>query len=69
MVTWDALITGFAHNRMFRVALQVFREMQVLGFELTEVAMVNALSACAHFGSLSQGKWIHNYISQKQAAA
>ncbi|KAG9439739.1 hypothetical protein H6P81_019904 [Aristolochia fimbriata] len=63
-VTWNAMITGYTHNRKFREALELFRNMQMLDVEPTEVTMVSALSACAHLGALSQGKWIHNYINQ-----
>ncbi|KAK3440275.1 hypothetical protein EUGRSUZ_B00560 [Eucalyptus grandis] len=61
-VSWNALITGYTHNRKFAEALDLFREMQADGVELTEVTMVGALSACAHLGALSLGKWIHEYI-------
>ncbi|XP_068655201.1 pentatricopeptide repeat-containing protein At3g62890-like [Aristolochia californica] len=62
-VTWNAMITGYTHNRKFREALELFQDMQILAVEPTEVTMVSALSACAHLGALSQGKWIQNYIN------
>ncbi|KAF8037365.1 hypothetical protein BT93_B0315 [Corymbia citriodora subsp. variegata] len=61
-VSWNALITGYTHNRKFAEALDLFREMQADGVEPTEVTMVGVLSACAHLGALSLGKWIHEYI-------
>ncbi|KAK9278086.1 hypothetical protein L1049_027644 [Liquidambar formosana] len=61
-VSWNALITGYTHNRMFREALDVFREMHAEGVEPGEVTMVGVLSACAHLGALNQGRWIHDYI-------
>ncbi|XP_056175088.1 pentatricopeptide repeat-containing protein At3g62890-like [Syzygium oleosum] len=61
-VSWNALITGHAHNRKFAEALDLFREMQADGVEPTEVTMVGVLSACAHLGALGLGKWVHEYI-------
>ncbi|CAL5444942.1 unnamed protein product [Camellia sinensis] len=61
-VSWNALITGYTHNRKFREAIDVYREMQAAGAEPGEVTMVGVLSACAHLGALNQGKWIHDYI-------
>ncbi|XP_072978216.1 pentatricopeptide repeat-containing protein At1g08070, chloroplastic-like [Typha angustifolia] len=61
-VSWNAMITGYVHNREFKEAHALFSRMLVSGFELGEVTMVSALSACAHLGALNQGVWIHNYI-------
>nr|XP_010936370.3 pentatricopeptide repeat-containing protein At1g08070, chloroplastic [Elaeis guineensis] len=61
-VSWNAMITGYVHNRRFREAHELFSEMLASGVELSEVTMVCALSACAHLGALNQGLWIHNYI-------
>ncbi|OVA00734.1 Pentatricopeptide repeat [Macleaya cordata] len=54
-VSWNALITGYTHNRKFREAISMFRMMQLANMEPTEVTMVGVLSACAHLGALSQG--------------
>ncbi|XP_039137202.1 LOW QUALITY PROTEIN: pentatricopeptide repeat-containing protein At1g08070, chloroplastic-like [Dioscorea cayenensis subsp. rotundata] len=64
-VTWNAMITGFVHSRRFKEAHELFNEMKRSGVEMGEVTMVNALSACAHLGALSQGVWIHNYIKHQ----
>ncbi|KAH0703515.1 pentatricopeptide repeat-containing protein At1g08070, chloroplastic-like [Solanum tuberosum] len=62
VVTWNSLITSYTHNRMFREAIDVFREMLASGVKPGEVTMVGVLSACSHLGTLSQGRWIHDYI-------
>ncbi|CAN4086287.1 unnamed protein product [Withania somnifera] len=49
VVTWNALITSYTHNRKFSEAIG-------------EVTMVGVLSACSHLGALGQGRWIHDYI-------
>ncbi|CAD5192032.1 unnamed protein product [Musa acuminata subsp. malaccensis] len=61
-VTWNAMITGYVHNRRFREAHELFSRMLGSGLDLGEVTVVTALSACSHLGALSQGIWIHNYI-------
>ncbi|WOK94431.1 hypothetical protein Cni_G03133 [Canna indica] len=61
-VTWNAMITGYVHNRRFREAHQLFSRMLRSGVELGEVTVVCALTACSHLGALSQGIWIHDYI-------
>ncbi|PSR89198.1 Pentatricopeptide repeat-containing protein [Actinidia chinensis var. chinensis] len=61
-VSWNALISGYAHNRKFREAIDAFRDMQAAGAKPGEVTMVGVLSACSHLGALNQGKWIHDYI-------
>lgn len=62
VVTWNSLITSYTHNRMFREAIDVFREMLASGVKPGEVTMVGVLSACSHLGTLNQGRWIHDYI-------
>ncbi|KAG0488023.1 hypothetical protein HPP92_006834 [Vanilla planifolia] len=61
-VTWNTMITGHLQQREFGVAISLFREMQMEDVKPTEVTMVSLLSACAHLGALSTGKWIHAYI-------
>ncbi|RRT56729.1 hypothetical protein B296_00031751 [Ensete ventricosum] len=64
-VSWNAMITGYVHNRRFREAHELFSRMLGSGLELSEVTVVTALSACSHLGALSQGIWIHKYIESQ----
>ena len=66
IVSWNALITGYNHNRMFREVMDVFREMQIAGAKPVEVTMVGVLMACAHLGALNQGRWIDEYMDQNR---
>ncbi|XP_038878567.1 pentatricopeptide repeat-containing protein At4g21065-like [Benincasa hispida] len=61
-VTWNALITGYTHNRKFMEAINAFRGMLAAGAEPSERTMVVVLSACSHLGALNQGKWVHEFI-------
>ncbi|KAK4584238.1 hypothetical protein RGQ29_022111 [Quercus rubra] len=45
-------------------ALKLFHEMQVASIKPDNVALVSSLSACAHLGSLDEGRWIHTYIDK-----
>ncbi|KAG6587565.1 Pentatricopeptide repeat-containing protein, partial [Cucurbita argyrosperma subsp. sororia] len=65
-VTWNALITGYTHNRKFREAINAFRGMLAAGAEPSERTVVVVLSACSHLGALNQGKWIHDFIYQNK---
>ncbi|KAL4187080.1 hypothetical protein AMTRI_Chr09g37330 [Amborella trichopoda] len=64
-VSYNAMITGYTHNREFLNALKLFSEMQISGFKPTETTVTSVLSACAHLGALNQGKWVHEYIKTR----
>ncbi|CAN6477349.1 unnamed protein product [Victoria cruziana] len=65
-VSWNAMITGYTHNRRFMEALDLFSRMCVRKIGVSEVTVVSALSACAHLGALNQGKWVHSFIKQNR---
>ncbi|CAH9120945.1 unnamed protein product [Cuscuta epithymum] len=61
-VSWNSLISGYAHMGKFREAIDVFRELLGSDVRPGEVTMSSVLSACAHLGALDQGMFIHDYI-------
>jgi pentatricopeptide repeat protein len=61
-VSWNAIIAGYAQSGHDTEALNLFSEMQLAGMKLNSFTLVSALQACAHSGSLQQGKWIHEYV-------
>eukprot|EP01018_Ginkgo_biloba_P025976 Gb_06693 [translate_table: standard] len=65
VVSWTAMITGYAQNGHANEALTLFNQMQLAGVKPNSVTMVSVLSACAHLGALEQGKWFHNYIIRR----
>lgn len=67
-VSWNALITGYVHNRRFIEAIDLFKDMLHAGAEPREVTMVEVLSACANVGNLDRGKWVHDYIRRNGLA-
>ncbi|KAK1270460.1 Pentatricopeptide repeat-containing protein [Acorus gramineus] len=64
VISWSTLITGYVQNGHFYSALELFREMQSKGFEPNEITMVSVVSALANSGTLDQGDWIYNYITE-----
>eukprot|EP01018_Ginkgo_biloba_P006645 Gb_37102 [translate_table: standard] len=62
LVTWSAMIAGYAQNRHADKALILFHEMQLANITPNSVTLVSVLPACAHLGALQQGKWIHDYL-------
>ncbi|CAN6558799.1 unnamed protein product [Malus baccata var. baccata] len=64
VISWTALIAGYAQTNRPHEAITVFQRMQVENVEPDEIAVLAALSACAHLGALHLGEWIHNYIDR-----
>ncbi|KAK7857568.1 pentatricopeptide repeat-containing protein [Quercus suber] len=65
VISWTALIAGYAQNNRPDDAINVFRRMQIdENVEPDEIAMLAVLSACADLGALELGEWIHNYVEK-----
>eukprot|EP01018_Ginkgo_biloba_P011802 Gb_29543 [translate_table: standard] len=62
VVTWSAMIAGYAQSGHAKEALTLFHQMQVAGVEPNSITMVSLLPALAYLAALQQGKWIHGYI-------
>jgi pentatricopeptide repeat protein len=62
VVSWNALISGYAQNGYASETLTLFHQMQLAGMMPDSVTMVSVLLACAHLGTLQQGKLIHDYV-------
>ncbi|KAH0972482.1 hypothetical protein GBA52_024638 [Prunus armeniaca] len=61
VVTWSAVIAGYAQRGHGYGALDVFRQMQACGSEPNAVTLVSLLSGCASAGALIHGKETHCY--------
>jgi pentatricopeptide repeat protein len=55
IITWTAMISGFAYNGQFREALLIYNDMCREGVTLDDTVFVAALAACAHGGLLQEG--------------
>jgi pentatricopeptide repeat protein len=66
VVSWTVLIMGYKNSGKYDHALIAFEQMQYAGVVLNCVTMVNALAACASFGALEMGVWIHDFIKRSE---
>ncbi|KAL5791788.1 hypothetical protein ACOSP7_000382 [Xanthoceras sorbifolium] len=66
VVSWTVLIMGYRSVKEYDGALIAFEQMQYAGVEPNRVTMVNALAACASFGAIEMGIWIHDFIRRKE---
>ncbi|PON59390.1 Tetratricopeptide-like helical domain containing protein [Trema orientale] len=65
VVSWDALISGYAQNGFPVNALEMLVEMQSCGFEPDLMSLMSALLACSQVGFLKLGKSIHGYVARR----
>ncbi|KDP41203.1 hypothetical protein JCGZ_15610 [Jatropha curcas] len=64
IVSYNAIIKGYARSSRPNEALSLFRELQAKKLEPTDVTMLSILSCCALLGALDLGKWIHEYVKK-----
>jgi pentatricopeptide repeat protein len=62
MVSWTAMIAGYAQHEYGKEALQLFEEMQFAGMKQDHITFASALSACASLEALAQGKQLHAHL-------
>lgn len=55
-VSWNAMIIGYAQNGYGTEALQLFKQMLVLGEKPDHVTMIGVLCACSHAGLVEEGR-------------
>ncbi|KAG6528497.1 hypothetical protein ZIOFF_010672 [Zingiber officinale] len=65
VVSWSALISGYAQNGLASEALQMLIKMQEFGLCPDSVALVSAILACSHIGFLKMGKSVHGFIVRR----
>eukprot|EP01018_Ginkgo_biloba_P034602 Gb_21765 [translate_table: standard] len=62
VVSWNAMIAGYARSGHSDEALRLFRQMQLSCTKPNTATIVSILPACAHLASLQHGKEIHDYV-------
>ncbi|GJZ90566.1 pentatricopeptide repeat-containing protein [Tanacetum coccineum] len=65
VVSWTAMISGFASNGRGREAIDVFREMQRMGVSPDEQTFTALLSGCSHAGLLNEGRLIFESMQKE----
>lgn len=64
VVTWNALINGYAQIGEPHQAIQMFHKFQVSGFHPDAGTMVGLVSACALLNDLKQGTSVHALVTK-----
>ncbi|XP_057960918.1 pentatricopeptide repeat-containing protein At4g04370 [Malania oleifera] len=62
VVTWNAIVAGYAQNGDLCEALFLFHEMRKTLQRPDSLTVVSLLQACASTGALHQGKRIHTFL-------
>lgn len=62
LVTWNAMIAGYALHSCSEEAIELFQQMQHQGLLPNNVTFVSTLKACSVMAPLNQCKWIHVHI-------
>eukprot|EP01018_Ginkgo_biloba_P019414 Gb_16546 [translate_table: standard] len=62
VVSWSAIIAGYAQNGYANEAFTLFHKMQLQNMKPDSFTMTSILLVCAHLSVLQQGKCMHSYI-------
>ncbi|KAJ7548198.1 hypothetical protein O6H91_07G002300 [Diphasiastrum complanatum] len=62
VVSWNAMIGGYAKGGQGEKGLELFEKMQCEGLKPNEVTYVGVLNACASLSDLKKGKEVHSQI-------
>ena len=62
VVSWSALISGYAQLEKYDEALECFEQMKSEGVSPNEVTFISVLKACGNDKAINIGKQVHNEI-------
>ncbi|KAH9301841.1 hypothetical protein KI387_013424 [Taxus chinensis] len=65
LVSWNAIIAGYAQHGNGRKALQIFQQMQRTGIRPDHITFVGVLSACSKVGLVEKGRYYFGTMSQE----
>ncbi|XP_057850972.2 pentatricopeptide repeat-containing protein At2g27610 [Cryptomeria japonica] len=67
VVSWNAMVTGYAQHGQGAEALRIFEQMQDVGIKPDHITFVGVLSACSHVGFVDEGyKYFYSMFEQHQ---
>ncbi|CAH9138653.1 unnamed protein product [Cuscuta epithymum] len=69
LVAWNAMISGYVHKGFLSEALELYRQMYLLGIQQDEFTYSNVLSACADARLFLHGKQVHAYFIKMETEA
>ncbi|KAM7269688.1 hypothetical protein ACFE04_025185 [Oxalis oulophora] len=62
VVTWNSMISGFSQTGNSLSAIRLFDKMYLNCLEMNKVTFISVIQACANWGYLEKGKWIHHKL-------
>ncbi|KAJ7529958.1 hypothetical protein O6H91_15G072200 [Diphasiastrum complanatum] len=65
VVSWTAMIAGYAQNGLGKEALALYEQMKQEGVQPNNVTFVLLLKACASLAALEQGKQLHSDVIKR----
>ncbi|XP_041013858.1 putative pentatricopeptide repeat-containing protein At1g69350, mitochondrial [Juglans microcarpa x Juglans regia] len=65
IVSWNMLISLFAHKGLLRKALELFVQIQMQGLMPDSYSLSSSLSACGNMGSIQLGYQIHSHVIKR----
>ncbi|XP_057815875.1 pentatricopeptide repeat-containing protein At3g24000, mitochondrial-like [Cryptomeria japonica] len=69
VISWNAMIVGYARNGFVEHALETFKQMQLAGVKPDSATFASILPACAKMGALELGMDIHQSITEEQCVS
>eukprot|EP01018_Ginkgo_biloba_P022100 Gb_10157 [translate_table: standard] len=64
VVSWNAMIGGYAQHGHGKDAIQLFEDMQQAGMHPNDITFVGVLSACSHVGLVDESHYYFDSMSQ-----
>ncbi|KAJ7290872.1 hypothetical protein O6H91_04G032800 [Diphasiastrum complanatum] len=64
VVSWNAMIAGYARHRLGKEALNLYEQMKQGGVQSNNITYVLLLKACASIAAIEQGKQLHLDMSK-----
>ncbi|XP_057825159.2 pentatricopeptide repeat-containing protein At4g13650-like [Cryptomeria japonica] len=65
VISWTAMIAGYAQNGFVEKAIEIFKQMQLAGVQPNSTTLAIIFPACAKIGVLEQGMGIHQSINNR----
>ncbi|XP_027364886.1 putative pentatricopeptide repeat-containing protein At3g11460, mitochondrial [Abrus precatorius] len=64
LITWNAMISGYAQNGHARLVLELYGEMKLSGVSPDPVSFLGVLSSCANLGAQGIGRQVERQIER-----
>lgn len=62
VVSWNSMLTAYAHHGLGPEAVDLFEEMRAVGFQPNEITFLCVLNACSHAGLLDKGLYYFDLL-------